>query len=265
MSRSQRIALLLGISVIAITAALFVPPIPQDPLYHNLSDRRVIAGIPNFGDVVSNAAFLVAGGLGLLTLFQIREDRSRLVDKREAYPLTLIFAGTVLISAGSAYYHWSPSNETLVWDRLPIAFTIMGILSMAIAERISVKAGAVLLIPVLALGIFSVAYWQVTEQAGHGDLRPYALVQFLTLLLILVILWLFPVRYSGTRYLGEMIGWYAVAKVFEFLDADILEWTGGLVSGHSLKHFASAWGIYALVRYLKHRQRTPAGSLDAVN
>ncbi len=263
MSRNQRIALLLGIIAIAITGTLFVPPIAQDPQYHNLSDRRVIAGIPNFGDVVSNVAFLVVGVLGLVCLFQIREDHSRLVDKREAYPFAVIFAGTLLIFAGSAYYHWSPSNETLVWDRLPIALTIMAILSMVILERISVKVGVVLLIPLLALGLVSVAYWQVTEQAGHGDLRPYALVQFLSILLILVIFWLFPARYSGTRYLVEMIGWYGVAKVFEFLDADILEWTGGLIAGHSLKHFASAWGIYALVRYLKNRQRIPAGSVDA--
>lgn len=262
MSQNQRIALLLGICVAAVTATLFVPPIAQDPQYHNLADRRVIAGIPNFGDVVSNLAFLIVGVLGLVCLNQVRDDHSRLFEKREAYPFTVIFAGTILIFVGSAYYHWSPSNETLVWDRSPIALTIMGILSMVIVERISVKAGVVLLVPLLILGLASVVYWQVTEQAGQGDLRPYALVQFLSVLLILVILWLFPGRYSGTRYIVEMIGWYAVAKIFEFWDADILEWTGGLVAGHSIKHFASAWAIYALVRYLKHRQPIPVGPME---
>jgi len=59
MNRNQRIALLIGIGV-ALTAALFLyPPIAQDPEYHNLADRRVIAGIPHFGDVVSNVAFLL--------------------------------------------------------------------------------------------------------------------------------------------------------------------------------------------------------------
>ena len=84
MSRNQRIALLAGISVFAITATLFVPPIAQDPNYHNLSDQRVIAGIPNFWDVISNVAFLIVGVLGLLKLVQIREDRSRLILKQEA-------------------------------------------------------------------------------------------------------------------------------------------------------------------------------------
>lgn len=262
MIRNQRIVFLIGISVVAVTAMLFIPPIAQDPNYHNLADRRVIGGIPNFLDVVSNAAFLIVGLLGLRTLVQIREDRSRLVEKQEAYPLVVAFAGTALIFAGSAYYHWAPSNETLVWDRLPMTFAFMGIFSMVLAERISVKAGINFLIPLLVVGAVSVAYWHMTEQSGQGDLRPYALVQFLPVLLIPIILWLFPARYSGTRYLVEMIGWYVLAKVLEFLDAAIWGWTGGWIAGHSLKHLAAAWAVYALVRYLKYRQRIPADSMD---
>ena len=260
MSQNQRLALLIGISVIAITATLFVPPIAQDLEYHNLADRRMIGGIPNFFDVASNLAFLLVGVSGLWYLFQIREDRSRLIDKWEAYPLAVAFAGTVLIFAGSAYYHWAPANETLAWDRLPMTLAFMGIFSMVLVERINVKAGINFLIPLLLVGAASVAYWHVTEQSGQGDLRPYALVQFLPVLLIPMMLWLFPARYSGARYLVEMIAWYAVAKVLEFLDAAIWEWTGGWIAGHSLKHCAAAWGIYALVRYLKHRRALPVDS-----
>lgn len=258
MNRYQRIILLSGISVAVAVALFMFPPIMQDPEYHNLADRRVIAGIPNFGDVVSNAAFLLVGVLGLWQLFQIREDRSRLALKQEALPLAVAFAGTALIFAGSAYYHWSPSNETLLWDRLPMTFAFMGIFSMILVERIDVKAGMVLLIPLLMAGVASVVYWHVTEQSGHGDLRPYALVQFLPLLLAPLILWLFPARYSGGRYIMEMVGWYLFAKVFEFLDGEIWEWTGGWIGGHALKHCVAAWAIYALVRYLKYRRRIPS-------
>ena len=263
MSRNQHIALLLGISVVAVIAALFVPPIAQDPDYHNLADRRVIGGIPNFLDVASNLAFLIVGVAGLWTLVQIREDRSRLILKQEIFPFAVAFAGAILIFAGSSYYHWAPSNDTLVWDRLPMTLTFMGIFSMVLAERISVKAGINFLIPLLVVGVASVAYWYFNEQSGQGDLRPYALVQFLPVLLILVILWLFPAHYSGTRYLVEMIVWYGLAKVLEFLDAVIWGWTGGWIAGHSLKHCVAAWGIYALVRYLKHRRALPADTLDA--
>lgn len=258
MKRNQRIGLLLGISVVAIAAAFLFPPIAQNPEYHNLADRRVIAGVPNFFDVVSNVPFLLVGSLGLWYLARHRGDRSRLVFPQEAFPFIAAFGGTVLIFAGSAYYHWHPANDTLVWDRLPMTLAFMGIFSMVLAERINVKAGVALLLPLLIAGVASVAYWHVTEQAGQGDLRPYGLVQFLPLLLIPVILLLFPARYSGTRYIWEMIGWYMVAKALEFLDAAVWDWTGGWIAGHSLKHGAAAWGIYALVRYLKHRRQVPA-------
>jgi hypothetical protein len=265
MSRNKHIGILFGASVLAITATLFIPPMAQDPNYHNLADRRMIAGIPNFLDVASNVAFLLVGVLGLWQLVQIHEDRSRLILKLEIFPFAVAFIGTILIFAGSAYYHWAPSSNTLVWDRLPMTFAFMGIFSMVIAERISVKAGINFLIPLLVLGVASVVYWYMTEQSGQGDLRPYALVQFLPVLLILVILWLFPARYSGTKYLVEMIGWYGVAKVLEFLDASIWGWTNGWIAGHSLKHCAAAWGIYSLVRYLKHRRAISVESIETTH
>ncbi len=258
MNSTQRIVILSGISVVAVAVTFMLPPVAQDPEYLNLADRRVIAGIPNFFDVVSNVPFLLAGVLGLWQLVQIKGDRSRLVLPQEAFPFVAAFAGTVLIFSGSAYYHWSPANGTLVWDRLPMTLVFMGIFSMILAERIGVKIGVALLIPLLMAGVASVVYWHVTEQAGQGDLRPYGLVQFLPLLLIPVILWLFPPRYTGARYIVEMIGWYVVAKGLEVLDAAIWDWTGGWIAGHSLKHCAAAWGIYALVRYLKHRRHVPA-------
>ena len=261
--RNIRRARLVGMSVIAMTAALLIPPIAQVPNYHNLSDRRVIAGIPNLGDVVSNATFLMVGVLGLWKLVQIREDRSRLILKQEIIPFGVAFTGAILIFAGSAYYHWAPSNETLVWDRLPMTLAIMGIFSMVVVERISVKAGISFLVPLLVIGVTSVVYWQMTEQAGRGDLRPYALVQFLPALLIPVMLWLFPARYSGAQYLVEMLGFYLLAKVLEFYDAGIWSLTGESISGHSLKHLMAAGATYSLVRYLKHRQRIPASPMDA--
>ena len=254
MNHKQRTILLVVLAVSAIAGAFFFPPMAQDPEYHSLADSRVIAGIPNFFDVASNVPFLLAGVLGLWQLVQMKEDRSRLVLSQEVFPLAVAFAGTILIFAGSAYYHWNPSNETLVWDRLPMTLVFMAVFSMILAERINVKLGVALLVPLLIAGVASVVYWHVTEQAGQGDLRPYGLVQFLPILLIPLILLLFPARYSGTRYLWELTGWYGVAKVLEFLDTTIWNWTGGLVAGHSLKHCVAALAIYSLVRYIKYRR-----------
>jgi len=48
------------ISAASLAILLILPPIQQDPNYHNFADRRTLLGIPNFWNVASNAAFLVA-------------------------------------------------------------------------------------------------------------------------------------------------------------------------------------------------------------
>jgi hypothetical protein len=48
----------------------------------------------------------------------------------------------------------------------------------------------------VAVGLGSVLYWHRTEQQGHGDLRPYLLVQFYPILAIPLLLLLFPPRYG---------------------------------------------------------------------
>ncbi|HSE49381.1 MAG TPA: hypothetical protein VLA96_09265, partial [Terriglobales bacterium] len=44
---------------------LLVPPIHQDPAFHQFADRRTLLGIPNGLDVLSNLPFVVVGLLGL--------------------------------------------------------------------------------------------------------------------------------------------------------------------------------------------------------
>ena len=44
----------------------------------------------------------------------------------------IFFVGVALVSAGSAYYHWSPSNPTLVWDRLPMTLGFMAFFAVII-------------------------------------------------------------------------------------------------------------------------------------
>jgi hypothetical protein len=57
-----------------------------------------------------------------------------------------------------------------------------------------------------------------------------------------------------------MIGWYLLAKGFEVLDTPIFD-LGKVVSGHSLKHLASALATYVLVYMLARRRliSRPAG------
>jgi hypothetical protein len=42
----------------------------------------------------------------------------------------LLFAGVSLVSLGSAYCHWNPNDQTLVWDRVPMTIGFMGLLAL---------------------------------------------------------------------------------------------------------------------------------------
>jgi hypothetical protein len=254
MNKRAKIGIILAIAVVAISAAFTLSPISQPPEYFNFADDRTLWSIPNFGDVASNIPFSMVGLLGLLALKAHWQDPSRFANPLEAVPFLIAFIGLLLLGPGSAYFHLAPANGTLVWDRLPMTLVFMAFFSTIIAERIHLQAGLYLLPILLVVGIGSVIYWDFTESAGHGDLRPYGLVQFLPALMIPIMILMFPPRYSGGRVLIEMIAWYGLAKLFEFYDAEVYTFTGHVVSGHTLKHLATSLGAFGLVKYVRNRR-----------
>jgi hypothetical protein len=242
----SRIAFILAAAVAVMVVALVVPPIAQDPAYHDFADRRELWGISNFGDVVSNAPFLAVGGLGLIVLFRRAARAENRID-----PLWLsfvvYFAGVGLVAFGSAYYHDDATNGTLFWDRLPMTLAFMALFAAVIADRIGDKMGRMLLPVLVVLGMVSVIYWHLTEQAGHGDLRFYAVIQFFPMLAVPLICLLFRPHRLDCRYLVPMFGLYALAKICEYYDAGIFVLLGHTISGHTLKHlFAAMAALMAL-------------------
>jgi len=223
------------IAVVAFIATFMVAPVPQDPAYHLFVDQRELLGIPNFWNVVSNLLFILVGFVGVWMLFKQRPP-GEVSELRIAY--VIFFAGVALVSIGSGYYHLAPSNASLLWDRLPMTIAFMAFFAIIIGENISIKAGVRLLWPLLLVGLFSVVYWHLTEQRGAGDLRPYALVQFLPMVLIPLILLLFRSPYDTNKWLWLAMGAYGLAKVLEYADVPIYESLG--MSGHALKHVAAA-------------------------
>lgn len=252
MSRRARLLSFAVFTAACIVAVFLVPRIPQPAGYADFADKRSLLGIPNFGDVASNLAFLAAGLFGIVTAVR-RRDHFR--DSREIAAWLVLFAGVTLTAFGSAYYHLLPNNERLVWDRLPMTLGFMGLFAALLGERINVRLGTWLLPVLLAAGIGSVVYWIWTEHQGLGDLRPYGFIQFYPLLAILLLLWLFPPRYSrGYDYLIAF-GFYAAAKILELADKPVFALTSHTVSGHTLKHISAAVGGYWLARMIAHRQR----------
>ncbi len=259
MSFAQRVAILVGVPIVAVGGLLFLEPIAQDPAYHRFADTRSHLGLANFGNVTSNLGFAVVGVLGLAAVFG-RKCRDIFERRLDAWPYIVFFFGVLLVGAGSAYYHANPDSERLVWDRLPMTVGFMSLFAAFIADRIYRRAGVVYLLPALiAVGLLSLAYWEWTEAQGRGDLRFYGLVQFYPMIALPLICWLFPrSRYTDGRYLAWVIGWYGAAKVVEYFDAGVFDLLGNTISGHGLKHLLSAVATYMILRMLvRSKTRNP--------
>jgi hypothetical protein len=238
--------------MLAAVAAVFSrPPMPQAVDYHNFADQRGTLGIPNFGDVASNVPFLVVGVWALVALLR-RNSKLSFVEPAEKWAYVVTYVGLTLTFFGSSYYHWHPGNQRLVWDRLPYTLLFMGLFSATVAERISLKAGLLSLLPLSLLGPGSVLYWKWTEAQGRGDLRPYMVVQFGSVLAVILALLLFRSRYSHTGWLIAAVMAYISAKFLEAFDRQVYA-LGHVVSGHTLKHLTAALSMYLIFAMLRRR------------
>ena len=229
------IILLAGLGLASAAALAAMSPITQDEGYHAFADARPLLGIPNFWNVVSNLPFVAVGAAGLGFF---RKDAAA----------TALFVGILLTGLGSSYYHVAPDDGTLFWDRLPMTIGFMALLAGAIGERFGEATGNRTLWPLLAVGVASLLWWRWT-----GDLRPYVWVQFYPCLVLPILYWWFPAT-TGTAILITAAALYGLSKVLEYFDRAIYDASGGIVSGHTLKHLAAAAACYALLRYIAQRR-----------
>ena len=231
--------------------AVLLPPLAQPPAYHDFADQRACWGVPRCLDTVSNALFVLAGAIGLLLMRRAGQVVFR--ERREAIPYRLVFLGAVLIGFGSGYYHLDPANERLLWDRLAMMLAFMAWFAAIVGERVSPQAGLRLLPLFLAAGLGSVAWWGWSEARGMGDLRFYLLVQLIPVLLVPLLLRLYPPRYSGDGAILAVIGLYLLSLLFDLGDRAVFEFTGGRISGHTLKHVLAAAAVLAVALHLRRR------------
>jgi hypothetical protein len=237
---------LLGlVTLITLVGIFFIPPVAQSLAFHHFADGRSLWGVPNFGNVASNRPFLIVAIIGLFKVMKAA------VPTAIRMTYVLLFVGVLLTGVGSAYYHWNPDNDTLVWDRIPMAIVFMSLLAATVAELMSRRLGVGLLLPLVAVGVGSVLWWHYTETQGRGDLRLYGWVQFYPMLALPLIFWLFyrPEVKSILRPLLWIVVWYVIAKGLEHWDVSIYQALG--VSGHTLKHLAAAvstWYFVVLFR-----------------
>jgi hypothetical protein len=234
---------LLSITIITFAIVfIFVKPIAQDVTYHHFANDKAIFGFANCWNVLSNIGFIITGLLGI-----------NFVRKNAiTYPIIwILFAGIILTGFGSAYYHYNPNNETLVWDRLPMTIVFTSFFALIYTWCFNEKMGFKIWLVSLVAGIYSVFYWQYTEQAFRGDLRLYAIVQFLPIVLIVIIL---ARHFKSHSFLVKPIAMivvcYIIAKFLEHYDSAIFEKTN-IISGHPIKHIAASMATFYINKMIK--------------
>jgi len=140
--KTRRALGLLVVMLASLLGLLLLPPIVQNQNYHDFADQRTLFGIPNLWNVVSNVLFI---GIGAVGLWQFGRLQATL----------LLFLSIFLTGFGSSYYHLEPSDQTLFWDRLPMAVGFMAIFAVTVEERVDWRLGTILLWPMTAIGVSS--------------------------------------------------------------------------------------------------------------
>ena len=248
----QRPLILAFIGLGSFAFYMSLAPFAGDPCYHNFADARPLLVIPNFADVISNLPFLFVGIFGLRHWLRHRPTEA-------PYSWLAFHLGVAGVAIGSAYYHWNPTDATLVWDRLPMTVAFVGLSIAVLSELVHPAFDRHPLAPALLLGVGSVFYWYNAQ-----DLRPYLWVQTLPLLIVPTTTVVFPKRYTHRRYLLFALAFYIAAKVGENKDDEIFSLLGGVVSGHTLKHLLAACGC-ALIVIMLHKRRPVTADEPARN
>lgn len=209
---------------------------------HPFVDARTLLGIPNAMDVLTNAPLALAGLWGLLML------RGRALPAATQQAAWVFFAGLVATGFGSAGYHWAPDAAGLVWDRLGMAVTFAGALSLAVAERVGQAPARQALRVLLPLALLSAIL-----PASNGNVLPWAVLQFGGMALVVWLALRPPVAGAIGIRLGALIGLYALAKLLELGDEAVFRATADTVSGHSLKHLTAALAAWPVIAALAPR------------
>ncbi len=225
-------------------------PLKDPEAYFNFADQRVWLGIPYFGDVVSNLAFLFVGVYWLWVMRGSRPGAGAGAPSfLRRYAVILCWV-CILTFLGSSYFHWAPSPETLFWDRLPMSIGFSTIVGLMLSDRVDRDLGWRVTLVLVPLGAFTV----IGYAYDWLSLRPYFILQYGSLLFLLG---LSLVRRHGeirNTMLWSALGFYVLAKVAENLDAQIYSLLG-FMSGHNLKHLIAAVALYQLLTFARGAAR----------
>lgn len=232
------------VAILCLIALLMLPPIPQDQNYHDFADNRKLWHIPNFLNVITNLPFAIVGLLGLQITKHIEENKLKHI-------FFTLFTGFLLLTFGSGYYHLFPTNNNLVYDRVPIVIILMSFFASIIYTCLDEKTGYDFFFILNVVGVMSVVYWGFSESIGKGDLRWYGLIQFFPIVAIPLILIMYKPSITFKKEIVFIFLFFVLAKLKERFDKEIYHLLSNTISGHSLKHLfigAAGYKIVVMVR-----------------
>ena len=235
-----------------LATAIFGPAITQPAHQHAFADQRMWAGIPFAMDVLSNLSFAAWGIAGLMCLFGLAQRTERAMNAEHALA-AVFFAGLVCTAAASSWYHLQPDDASLGVDRLGMVIAFAGLMGLAVAGRISHRAGGWAAGAVLLLGPLSVWFWLVS-----GNVLAWLVIQFGGMGLMLWMATMKPLSGAFAIRWGAVVAIYAIAKLLEMADHQIYDLTSHIVSGHSLKHLVAsfaAWPVLVVLTAALGRSR----------
>lgn len=236
MSKSE-ISFLAGL-IILLLLAIFLPAIAQNQNYHNFADQRTFFEIKNASNTLSNLAFIVVGLWGLINFYKNKYIK---ISNSFSVLLNLFFITIILTGLGSSYYHLSPNDFTLVFDRLALSLVFAVVLAILANIRISERSGFHTLAELIILAPLSVLLWNY-----NGNLTPYAVLQFGGIIIIVLTLLLTKAQKQGPCF-ASLIILYGFAKIAEFYDVEIFNLSQNLISGHTLKHLIGALAVLIFI------------------
>src|SRR5262249_10212091 len=162
------------------------------------------------GVTLSERTSLLVAIAGLAVVFCRRTCFER---DSERWSYSGFFLGILLTAGGSAYYHLAPAHERAFWERRPLTTAFMSLIAAQVADRMSVRAGLILLVPMLLVGAASVLYWRATERACAGNVIPYGILQAYAVAMLLLIALSQPSRYTRGNDVYSVFGTYVPAHV----------------------------------------------------
>jgi hypothetical protein len=241
MKNTNRITEILIISTALLCGIilLFMKSIKQDEHYHHFADERTLC-IPNAWNVWTNLAFLLVGLWG----FYLYIKHSARGSTFQKINYVALYSGIILTAFGSTYYHWHPTGETLLWDRIPMTLVFASFFSIVVTDATSEIFGKKILLAFLVIGSTSILLWQL-----NGDLRLYVFAQFFPGLMIIILLLLRKIPENFLIYFYGILISYVIAKVFEHYDIETYEILHQNISGHSLKHLFASVTTCFIVKY----------------